>query len=191
MIARHELPTPGRAAARAALLAEQVPVITTEHCRLRGPVLSDFPACAEIACSDRGKFVGGPMSREDAWYEFTAMAAGWMLHGHGGWTIEDAKTSEVLGFVVLGLEPGDNEVELGYSLTAAAEGKGVATETARAVRDWAEAVLKLSGLVSYVDPDNARSIAVAKRLKATRDPAAEAEFDHPVLVYRHPSENSQ
>lgn len=191
MIPRHERPTPGHAAQRAALLAEQVPVITTEHCRLRGPVLSDFPVCAEIACSDRSKFIGGPMSREDAWYEFTGMVAGWMLHGHGGWTIEDAKTSEVLGFVILGLEPGDHEVELGYSLTAAAEGKGVATETARAVREWADAVLKLTGLVSYVDPDNARSIAVAKRLNATRDPAAEAKFDHPVFVYRHPSEKLQ
>ena len=188
MTPRHEYPTPGAAAQLAATIAGHVPVIATERLILRAPKLSDFPACAEIACSDRGRFVGGPMSREDAWSEFTGMAAGWLLHGHGGFTIEDALHAAIYGFVVLGLEPGDQEVELGFALTEAGEGKGIGFEAASAIRDWAAGELGLTGLVSYIDPDNTRSIALATRLKAERDPVAEAKLDEGgICVYRHPA----
>lgn len=188
MIPRHERPTPGPAAKLSASLHSQLPVVTTERLILRAPTLSDFPACAEIACDERGRFVGGPMSREDAWGEFALMTAGWLLHGHGGFTVEDASTGAIYGFVVLGLEPGDQEVELGFALTAAGEGKGIAYEAALAIRDWAAKVLGLTGLVSYIDPDNTRSIALATRLKAIRDPDAEARLDDEgTCVFRHPA----
>lgn len=186
MIARHEQATPGPAEDLAAKFNALAPVIQTKRSRLRAPVLSDFPACAEIACSTRGRFVGGPMSREDAWSDFAAMVAGWSLHGHGGFAIEDPEGG-VLGFVILGLEPGDHEVELGFALTEAAEGQGYAEEAARAVRNWAAQDLKLTQLVSYIDPANSRSIALAERLGATRDAQAEAAFEDGTHVYRHPS----
>lgn len=186
MTPRFERPTPGPATQLAAKISGCVPVITTDRFTLRAPVLSDFPACAEIICDERGRFIGGPLSRDDAWFEFTAMVSGWMLHGHGGFAIEDRITGDVMGFVVLGLEPGDFEVELGFALIKAAEGKGVAHECARAVRYWAEDELRLTGLVSYIDPENTRSVALAKRLGADRDAKAEAEFDDGTCVYRHP-----
>ena len=185
MTARHEQATPGPAEDLAAMFNALAPTIRTKRLLLRAPKLPDFSACAEIACGARGRFVGGPMSREDAWAEFTAMVAGWSLHGHGGLTIEDAE-GVVLGFVVLGLEPGDHEVELGYSLTEAAEGHGFAEEAARALREWAEIELRLTRLVSYIDPENTRSAALAKRLGATRDAKAEAAIGEGTHVYRHP-----
>ena len=109
MTPRHELPTPGPAEQIAEMFSALVPMITTERFLLRGMKLTDFPACAEIACSEYGRFIGGPMSREDAWDEFAKMSAGWMLHGHGGWAIEALHDMDVLGFVVLGLEPGNRE----------------------------------------------------------------------------------
>lgn len=188
MTARHELLTPGPATEIAAMFSALVPVILTERFVLRAARLSAFPDYAEIACTERGQHIGGPMSREDAWFSFATICSGWMLHGHGGWTIEDPASFTVLGFVALGLEPGDDEVELGYLLTENAEGKGVATETALAVRDWAARELELTGLVSYIDPDNTRSVAVATRLKAVRDPKAEAALnDAGTHVYRHPA----
>ncbi|MEO1536654.1 MAG: GNAT family N-acetyltransferase [Pseudomonadota bacterium] len=187
MTARHELPTPGPAAKLAETFAALAPVITTDRLVLRAPKLSDFPACAEIAGSEHGRFIGGPMGREDAWAEFAKMTAGWMLHGHGGFTIVDAADVTVYGFVILGLEPGDLEIELGFALTQTGEGKSIAFEAASAVRDWAARELNLSGLVSYIDPDNARSIALATRLKAVRDSEAEAALnDEGTLVFRHP-----
>ncbi|MEM8804238.1 MAG: GNAT family N-acetyltransferase [Pseudomonadota bacterium] len=189
MTARHEQATPGPAEDLAAMFNALAPTIQTERLLLRAPVLSDFPACAEIACGERGRFVGGPMSRDAAWAEFTAMVAGWSLHGHGGFAVEDAE-GNVLGFVVLGLEPGDHEVELGFSLTEAAEGNGFAEEAARAVRTWAATELELTGLVSYIDPENVRSVALAKRLGATRDTKAEAAIGASTHVYRHPEGQS-
>ncbi len=192
MIARHEQPTPGPAEQIATMFAALVPVIRTDRLLLRAPRLSDFQTCAEIACSERGRFVGGPMDREEAWNEFAKMSAGWLLHGHGGFTIEDPETFDTLGFVVLGLEPGDQEVELGFAVTEMAEGKGIATEAAIAVRDWAARELGLTGLVSYIDPDNVRSVAVATRLNAVRDTNAEAALeDAGTHVYRHPENGGQ
>lgn len=188
MTPRHELPTKGPAAELSAMLREQLPVIQMERLTLRAPRLSDFPACASIACTERGRFVGGPMSREDAWSEFAKMSANWLLHGHGGFTVEDTASGVIFGFVILGLEPGDHEVELGFAMTEAGEGKGIAFEAASTVRDWAARELGLTGLVSYIDPENTRSIALAMRMKATRDPKAEAALDDAgTWVFRHPA----
>ena len=78
-------------------------------------------------------------------------------------------------------------MELGFALTEAGEGKGVAFEAASAVRDWASRVLGLSGLVSYIDPENSRSIDLAKRLHAERDLAAETALEEDgMFVFRHP-----
>ena len=65
-----------------------------------------------------------------------------------------------------------------------AEGKGYAFEAAIAMRDWAFQERKLKTLVSYIDPDNSRSIRLAERLGATIDEHARPQ--HPDdLVYRH------
>lgn len=164
MTPRHEVPTPGPAAEISQVFRALVPQFETERTRLRAARVEDFDAYAEIVCSERGRHVGGPMSREDAWYDFASLSSCWMLFGHGGWTVEDCATREILGFVVLSLEPGDLDVELGFLFRAGAEGKGYAFETAARIRDWAFSHLRLSGLDSYVDAGNARSIALAKRL---------------------------
>ena len=69
---------------------------------------------------------------------------------------------------------------------AAAEGRGIAAEAARALRDWAYAAQGWTTLVSYIDPENARSIRLAERLGARLDPDAPHPDGRPCLVYRHP-----
>ena len=186
MTPRHELPTPGPAAEIAQVFGALVPQFRTERTQLRAPRVEDFDAYAEIVCSPRGEYVGGPMTREDAWYDFASLSSSWMLFGHGGWTVEDLTTGEVLGFVMLGLEPGDQDVELGFLFREAAEGKGYAFETAARVRDWAFAHLQLAGLDSYVDAKKDRSIALARRLGA-RDETPADWAGTGALRYRHTS----
>jgi len=65
------------------------------------------------------------------------------------------------------------------------EGRGYATQAARALRDWATAAGGMRALVSYIHPENGRSVAVAERLGATRDDTAPRQ-DPDDLVYRHP-----
>lgn len=185
----HEMPPTGASATLAARLQGAVPEIATDRTCLRAPRMDDFAAWAEILCSDRARWMDGPYGRDDAFVEFAATAGGWLLRGHGGWTIEDRATGEALGFVLLNLEPSDHEPELGFFLREGAEGRGLAFEAACAARDWAWAQ-GLPSLVSYVDPANLRSAALARRLGTRRDAVAEAMFqgtpDAGVLVFRHP-----
>jgi RimJ/RimL family protein N-acetyltransferase len=184
MTARHLSATPGPAEAIAATFAACVPHLDTERTRLRAPRLGDFDAYRQIVGSERGRHMGGPMDDEAAWFDFISLSSCWMLHGHGGWSVEDRRTGELLGFVLLGLEPGDRDVELGFLFLETAEGQGYAFESAVAVRDWAFRELRLASLDSYVAAANTRSQALARRLGATDETPADWD-DADTRVFRH------
>ena len=187
----HERPATGPAAAFAARLAAELPVIETERLRLRAPRIEDFDAYAEIATGPAGHFVIDEPTRENAWFDFTQMTATWLLRGHGLWSVETRDTNELLGFVLLGFEPGDHEPELGYMFRDSATGKGYATEAARAARAHAFDALAMPTLVSTIDHDNTASHALATRLGATRDPKAEAAHGNAIRVYRYTAEEAR
>lgn len=187
-LAHERPPALGPLADRAAALRDALPVLTTPRLRLDAPDLHDFPAWAEILCSPRARHMDGPYSREDAYTEFAAMLGTWVLHGHGVFAMRKTEGGPALGFICLNLEPGDQEPELGFFVTEAAEGQGLTAEAATAVRDWARAQ-GLASLVSYVDPENHRSVRLATRLGAARDDRAEAAYagtpDQGIAVFRH------
>jgi len=170
MTAPHETPMTGPTADFAATLAAALPVIETERLSLRAPTLADFPLWADIFTGPAGPHLGGPVSREDAFTEFAASLGTWLLRGHGPWAV-DSREGVTLGFVLIGFEPGDQEPELGFLFAPHGEGRGYASEAARAVLDHA-AALGWHRLVSYIDPDNTRSMRLAARLGATADAAA-------------------
>lgn len=168
-----------------------IPRITTERLILRAPCAEDFPAYAEVFTSPRAIHIGGPYSQDEALADFTQAVAGWLLLGTGAWTITGQHCDAPLGWVYLWREFGDPEPEIGWILTEAAEGRGIATEAARAILPRGFALFGSGGLVSYIDPDNHASIAVARKLGARRDSAAEAGVaDWGVQVYRHYAEGS-
>lgn len=166
--APHETPISGPAADFAAALTAHLPVLETERLRLRAPRLADFDAWAEILCGPAGPHLGGPFTRDEAFAEFAATAGTWLLRGHGLWTVEPKAGGDPLGFVLIGFEAGDQEPELGWLFRPAAEGHGYAREAAAAARAHA-AGLRLPSLVSYVDPENARSARLAAALGARLD----------------------
>ncbi len=178
-----ETPRRGAGAAFALALQGQLPTLATDRLILRSPRVTDFDAYAEIACSDRGRFFGGPMDREAAWADFASMTGGWLLHGHGLWTIGGA--DGVLGFVLLGFEPGDSEPELGFMLRAEAEGRGIAFEAADVARAHAFDTLGWDTLVSYIDAGNTRAIALAERLGAVPDGEIAGSDGETSRVFRH------
>jgi RimJ/RimL family protein N-acetyltransferase len=174
----------GRPAARAQALRAQVPAIETARLTLRAATLADFPAWARLLVPDEEGFMGGPHSEEEAWEAFCVYVAGWMLHGYGLWAVTRKNDDASLGFVLVGLEWGDAEPELGWMFLPEARGEGLATEAARAARDWALGTGGLDTLVSYVHPGNSTSIALAERIGASRN----ALNPHPVedaLAFRH------
>ncbi len=180
---------PPTGAAQPAATAHQavLPVIKTERLTLRAPMMSDFPVWRELLVPDTEGFLGGPRTEEEAWEEFCVSVAGWLLHGHGLWTVELNETNTVAGFVLLGLEWQDLEPELGWMLLPEYRGKGIAYEAAQAARSHGLSLFGDGGFVSYVASDNAPSNRLAERLGARRDGAAETEIgDHDqTRVWRH------
>lgn len=75
-------------------------------------------------------------------------------------------------------------VEIGWRLVPEAWGKGYVTEAARAWLDFGFETLGLEEIVSFAVWNNARSVAVMKRIGMTATP--ERDFDHPSVPGTHP-----
>lgn len=177
--------SPDKGAAQIAALAAAIPQIETARLILRAPRISDWSMLEPIWTTDRAAHIGGPFDPEDAWLDFNQIVAGWLLRGHGGLTVCDKSDGTVLGLVVLGHEYGDPAPELGWLLTAAAEGKGYATEAAAALRDLGRSLYG-EGFVSYIAVENAASVRVAERLGAVRSGTHPAEAE--VAIYHYPDQ---
>ena len=163
-----------------------IPTLVTERLTLRAPRPEDFEPFAAFYASERSGMVGGPLDRIEAWRSFAAIVGHWPLRGFGRWTVADVTTGEPLGVVGLLHPEGWPEPEIGWILFERAEGRGIAHEAASAARAHAYGTLGWTTAISLIDPRNARSIALAQRLGATR----EGHFHHPkrgpVPIWRHP-----
>ncbi|WP_319937671.1 GNAT family N-acetyltransferase [Allitabrizicola rongguiensis] len=165
------------------------PVLQTERLILRAPRPGDFEPCAAFLTSDRGRYVGGPLSRPLAWRAMGHLTGHWVHRGFGMFIFATREAPDTpLGMAGPWFPEGWPEHEIGWSVWAPeAEGRGYAFEAARAARDWAVRALGWTDIVSYIAPDNARSIALAERLGARLDPGAPTfDYDKPIHVYRHP-----
>lgn len=173
-------PPVGASADLARALQALVPELVTDRLRLRAPRLEDLPHWTAVwqdhAPGD---------SDEKLWLDFCVYSAGWLLNGHGLWTIARRDDDAIVGFVSLGLEWDDDEPEIGWAILPAHRRQGYATEAGRRVRAHAFETLGRGAAVSYVAPGNAASNAVALGLGAVRDPEAEAACGGGIHVWRH------
>jgi len=164
------------------------PTITTDRLILRGPKSSDFETYAAFLAEPRTQYMGGPFDRAGAWTEFATITASWALEGYGGWIVVDRTTGTFCGDLAIVNPPKYPEPEIGWSLTQPCEGKGFAFEAASAALQWWWANSTADTVVSYIHVDNARSMALAKRLGAQLDPdapMAEGDTFEDTVVYRH------
>ena len=184
MIDAWTVPPTGVAADAVARMSAAIPVITTKRLVLRAPQIADWPTLEPIWATERGRFIGGPMNSEDAWLDFNQCVSSWLLRGIGWLTVTLRETQQVLGLVGVGQEHGDPEAEIGWLLTAEAEGHGYAFEAAHALLPLAIDTIGAGKLVSYIHRDNAASIRLAEKLGAICDPHPHPLFEDG-LVYRH------
>ena len=162
------------------------PTLHTERLTLRGHVMADLDALCDLFETDRAAYMGGPIPRKEAWRWIASEVAMWDLMGHGAWGIE-TKNGDFLGQIGILKPPHFPEAEIGWTLLDHAEGKGYASEAAQAVLGWAKDQ-GFDTLVSYIDPSNDRSIALATRLGASHDPDAtlpQGDTADDTVVYRH------
>jgi RimJ/RimL family protein N-acetyltransferase len=161
-----------------------IPTLLTERLILRPPNKTDLVSFSAMLASDRARYMGGPYDAVGAWRVFCQDIALWQVYGHGALMIDLRATGECVGQVGINHGPLYPEKELGWLLYGDHEGNGYAQEAAAAMRDWAFVALKLPHLVSYVDADNASSIAVAQRIGGVLDPDAPKQ-DPEDFVFRY------
>lgn len=163
------------------------PVLETERLVMRAPQASDWPHWRAFLASDRSAFIR-PDDIDDAkaWRAMGHVIGMWVMRGYGMFVFHAKADPTPLG-ICGPWHPIDwPEREIGWSVwSPAAEGKGYAHEAAIAARAHVFGPLGWDTAVSYIDPANARSIALAERLGAVRDDAAPRP-DPSDLVYRHP-----
>ena len=166
------------------------PILQTSRLTLRAPGPQDWPAFRDFFASPRSRFLRDDTLPTDgkSWRVFCHIIGSWVARGYGAFVFTAKGSDAALGLAGPWHPIDWPEQELGWSVWAApAEGKGYAFEAARAARDHAFRDLRWKTAVSYIDPGNARSVALAERLGAVHDAAAPDPFDTPCLVYRHPA----
>jgi len=85
--------------------------------------------------------------------------------GHGLWAMVLKPTGEVIGDCGLTVQTVDDvdEIEIGYHVRRDCWGKGLATEAARACREYGFAKLPVERLISLIRPENLSSRRVAEK----------------------------
>ena len=170
---------------RSTITLSNTPVLETERLFLRAPQPGDFEPCAAFLTSDRARFVGGPCDRNQSWRAMGHMTGHWVHRGFGMFIFHAKGDETPLGMAGPWFPEGWPEHEIAWSIwLPAAEGKGLAFEAATAARAYAWNSLGWNSAVSYIDPDNARSIRLAERMGAMR--AANPVSEGGSLVYRNP-----
>lgn len=161
------------------------PVLQGGRVRLRPHRTDDFERLAEVFASPRSKYMDGQQSRAAVWRSFSADVGQWVLLGFGAWAVEEVSSGIYVGQVGLNFPADFPERELGWQVWEEFEGKGYAFEAAMLARGFAFGELGWATVVSYIDPENERSIRLAERMGALLDGNAATPNNEDCLVYRH------
>jgi RimJ/RimL family protein N-acetyltransferase len=158
-----------------------VPVIRTERLVLRGFEARDLPGYVAYRTGPRSAGVGGPVDAMQATHRFEAMIGQWVVHGYGRLAICEGDAPGI-GHVGLLCHGVGAVPEMTWTLWSEAhEGRGYATEAARAVLaepgPWAE-------VPAFIQPENAGSRRVAERLGGRLDDAPAPPWIEGAVTYR-------
>ncbi len=144
------------------------PVLFTPRLVLRPPIAEDFDAFVDF-CGDAVtmRFLGGVKSRSEAWRVFTTIVGAWTINGYSYWSVVERETGDWIGRIGPWQPDGWPGREIGWGIARAFTGRGYAYEAAVAAMDYAVDVLRWDDVIHTIDPGNAGSIALAKRLGST------------------------
>lgn len=151
------------------------PRLETERLILRAPEQGDIAPWMDFLTSPRGTWHGGGPTEGQAraWRIIAILTGHWAIHGFGVFVCVEKASGRPVASVGPFAPPEFHERELGWSTwDAADEGKGYAREAAQEVIRHTRDDLGWPSLVSYIDPENTRSVALAQALGATRDETA-------------------
>lgn len=142
-------------------------ILETPRLALREMSRADLDFIAEMLADPLVmRFYPQTYSREEAAGWIERQLDRYVKHGSGLWLALDRATGEPVGQVGLLRQTVDGveEPEVGYLLHRPHWSRGLATEAAAAVRDWAFEVRKEPYVISLIRPENLPSQAVALRI---------------------------
>ena len=140
-------------------------MLETERLILRPTLAEDFePWATYMEDAEASRFIGGPQLRSVSWRGFCSVAGAWSLFGHSMFSVVEKASGRWIGRLGPWKPEGWPGTEVGWGLVREAWGKGYATEGATAAIDWAFDRLGWTDVIHCIDPENAPSQAVARRL---------------------------
>ena len=139
--------------------------LETPRLLLRPPRMEDFDAWATFLEDEVAThYIGGPQPRTTAWRTFMCMCGAWSMTGVAMFSVIEKSTGKWVGRLGPWHPEGWPEAEVGWGISRLHWGKGYATEGATAAVDYAFDVLGWTRVIHCIDPENAGSIGVARRL---------------------------
>jgi ribosomal-protein-alanine N-acetyltransferase len=160
-----------------------MPTLETPRLVLRAFTPDDAAALYDVSVElarhpDMPRFLGAlPASVSDALGTLERGALrDYDVHGYGRHAVVLKETGKVIGFHGLKREEQVGETELGYRLSPAHWGKGLASEAAKVLVEHAWRGLGLPRIVSLIHPDNEASKNVARKLGMTMERRARVSF---------------
>jgi RimJ/RimL family protein N-acetyltransferase len=147
------------------------PVIDGDGVRLRRWEYTDVDALTAIWQDPELRHRFAVQSTTAATIEIFVRDAGrsWSAGAACMLAVVDPASDEIVGGCDLSDLDGDGPPDVGYWVTAAHRGSGIAVRAVTALLAWARGELHLDTFVLEVEPDNAASIAVARALGFAHD----------------------
>ncbi|MFN3521027.1 MAG: GNAT family N-acetyltransferase [Phenylobacterium sp.] len=144
------------------------PTLETERLILRPPAAEDFEPWARFSAdAETMRYIGGVQPPSVAWRSMCAMTGAWTIRGFSMFSVIEKATGRWVGRLGPWRPEGWPGTEVGWGLVGEVRGKGYATEGATAAIDWAFDVLGWTEVIHTIEPGNAASQAVARRLGST------------------------
>jgi RimJ/RimL family protein N-acetyltransferase len=160
-------------------------VLETERMILRRLEMSDVDALLGIFSDPEAmRYYPGTKSRREAEEWVRRFQESYRKRGFGMWAAILNDSGEFAGQcgLVRQVVDGEEEVEIGYLFLRKFWGQGLATEAARACRDYGFGTLGYDRLVSLIDPSNLASRRVAEKVGMRLEKHAHM-WDKEICVY--------
>lgn len=141
--------------------------IETPRLILRVPRLEDLDAfAAMMADEESARFIGGPAPREVTWRSLMSLIGAWHATGVSMFSVIEKATGRWVGRLGPWMPEGWPGPEVGWAIARASWGRGYAPEGAAAAMDFAFDRLGWTEIIHSIDPANAASQQVARKLGA-------------------------
>jgi len=151
------------------IVSFEAPVLDTERLTLRMISAGDFEAYHRMLSDDEVQryLAGKGNTRDESYRSFSMLLGQWLIRGYGFLGVYEKATNELVGHVGYHNPEGWPGFEIGWTIARDRWGRGYATEAARRVLRHAFEEMQQTHVISVIHPDNAASIAVAKKIGET------------------------